>query len=71
MASQPNHCLIHFAGEIGKLTRFTEHSYRQVLEYSERWKSLDGEHRRVAERACLDEKEWHNNSAAGYHRGCY
>ena len=72
MASLPSGCLIHFEGESGSLTTFTEVSYRKFLDCREIWLSLDGVQRDIAEKTtqvAMDDCSTFQYLA--YHRGCY
>jgi hypothetical protein len=44
-------CLIHFDGQRGPLTAFTEVSFQEFLLFREQWAALDGEQRQVAEKS--------------------
>ena len=67
-------CSIHFNGQHGPLTSFTEVSFKKILLFREQWVALDGEQRQVAEKSfgVITGAE----IAAGpenfyYHRECY
>ena len=73
MAVSPS-CLIHFKGETGQLTRFTETSLGKVKNSHTVWLLLDGQQREIAEKiaptlASLQESIIDNN--LHYHRNCY
>lgn len=68
MASLPLKCLIHFKGESGQLTNFTEVSFKKFMECREIWVTLDGDQREIAERTAFIEE---NEPSLAYHRGCY
>ena len=66
MASGPPDCPIHFERESGQLAVFTEVAYKNFLECSEIWKTLDGKQKEIAKKtAHVGEKEWKNSA---YHR---
>ena len=49
MSAANRTCFIHFPGENGHLTPFTDVSFKRVLECWDRWLKLEGEQREVAE----------------------
>jgi hypothetical protein len=44
-------CFIHFVGQHGPLTAFTEVFFQKFLLFREQWVALDGEQRQVAEKS--------------------
>lgn len=67
-------CLIHFKGEKGPLTCFTEISIKKVLTSHELWLKLDGEQRGIADKTVHILKSHENLQCPSnlyYHRTCY
>ena len=71
-------CLIHFKGEKGLLTCFTETSFKKVLTSYELWITLDGEQREIADKIAHVVKNNQNLNCPSdmvkdmyYHRTCY
>ncbi len=80
MAQAPatSSCLIHFKGEKGPLTCFTETAFKKVLTSHELWITLDGEQREIADKTSGVLKNLHNLNHPSdmikdmhYHRTCY
>ena len=69
-------CLIHFEGEDGCLTPFTEKSLQTFIESRQQWLLLDGEQNKVAIKTLtfIDEGITEPRSISEtyyYHRNCY
>jgi hypothetical protein len=71
-------CLIHFKGEKGPLTCFTETSFKKVLTSHELWLTLDGEQREIADKTAHILKNLQSFNYPSdmlkdihYHRTCY
>jgi hypothetical protein len=71
-------CLIHFKGEKGPLTCFTETSFKKVLASHELWLTLDGEQREIADKTAHVLKNLQSFNYPSdmlkdvhYHRTCY
>ena len=56
-------CLIHFKGEKGPLTCFTETSIKKVLTSHKLWLKLDGEQREIADKTVHTLKSHENINA--------
>ena len=76
MAALPR-CLIHFKGETGPLTNFSETSLSKFLHCHALWLSLDGKQREIAEKTSAIVNSINSGDAPTcpsnlqYHRGCY
>ena len=77
-AASTGNCLIHFKGEKGPLTCFTESSFKKVLTSHELWLALDGEQREIADKIAQVVKNHQNLNCPSdmvknmyYHRACY
>ena len=77
-AASTSNCFIHFKGEKGPLTCFTETSFEKVLTSHEMWLTLDGEQREIANKTAqvLKNLQSLNNPSdllkdMYYHRTCY
>ncbi len=75
--SKPS-CLVHFKGETGFLTRFTDISLEKFLKCHELWLGLDGEHREIADNTTSIVTEIQTTGDLSnitchlhYHRSCY
>ena len=71
-------CLIHFKGDDGPLTNFSEVSFNKFLTSHQLWLSLDGQQRDIAEqtKVTIEEIQKMDNpsqaiKSLGYHRSCY
>ena len=67
-------CLIHFKGEKGPLTCFTETSIKQVLTSHKLWIKLDGKQREITDKTVHTLKSHENIQCPSnlyYHRTCY
>ena len=71
-------CLIHFKGEKGLLTCFTETFFKKVLTSYELWITLDGEQREIADKIAHVVKNHQNLNCPSdmvkdmyHHRTCY
>ena len=67
-------CLIHFDGQRGPLTAFTEVSFQKFLLFREQWAALDGEQRQVAEKSfgvVTGTEKPTGPENFYYHRECY
>ena len=72
MALLPSGCLIHFEGECGPLTNFTEVSYQKFLVCREIWLTLDGVQRIIAEKTMhVTAEDCTTFEHLAYHRTCY
>ena len=67
-------CLIHFEGEGGPLSHFTEVSFTKFINLRTQWLTLDGLQRQVAEETIQTVPEDCPTADCDkffYHRGCY
>jgi predicted membrane chloride channel (bestrophin family) len=66
-------CLIHFRGEIGPITHFSEVSFEKFLKCRKIWLSLDGEQRNVANKTVdlVPDDDINKADNFAYHRSCY
>ena len=67
-------CLIHFNGQCGPLTAFTEVSFKKFLLFRDEWIALDGEQRQAAEKSfsvVTGEEIQTGPENFYYHRACY